>query len=51
MTFHPVLAEPEQIPDAVAVLSVAFAHDPVLSFLFPDPVTRPGLLALFLPPA
>lgn len=47
MTSYLPTAEPEQIPDAVAVLSVAFAHDPVLSFLFPDPVTRPGLLATF----
>ncbi len=47
MTNYLPTAKPEQIPDAVAVLSVAFAHDPVLSFLFPDPVARPGLLATF----
>jgi ribosomal protein S18 acetylase RimI-like enzyme len=34
-------------PDVVATLAVAFAQDPVLSFLFDDPVARPSMLAMF----
>ena len=34
-------------PDVVATLAVAFAQDPVLSFLYEDPGTRPAMLAAF----
>jgi len=36
-----------EVPDVVATLATAFAHDPVLSFLFEDADRRPGLLATF----
>ncbi|HIM85056.1 MAG TPA: hypothetical protein EYM59_04775, partial [Acidimicrobiia bacterium] len=36
-----------EVPDVVATLATAFAHDPVLSFLFEDTDRRPGLLATF----
>ncbi|MDP6975134.1 MAG: GNAT family N-acetyltransferase [Acidimicrobiales bacterium] len=43
----PRTAETHELPDVGATLAVAFARDPVLSFLFADPGTRPGLLATF----
>ncbi len=43
----PRTAETHELPDVGATLAVAFAGDPVLSFLFADPGTRPGLLATF----
>lgn len=43
----PRTAETPELPDVAAALAVAFAEDPVLSFLFEDPGTRPGLLATF----
>jgi GNAT superfamily N-acetyltransferase len=41
------IADPADLPDVAATLAVAFAHDPVLSFLYEDPVTRPSMLATF----
>ena len=39
--------EPTDHPDVAATLAVAFTQDPVLSFLYEDPGTRPAMLTMF----
>jgi len=41
------IAKVEDMPDVVSTLAVAFAEDPVLSFLYSDEKTRPMMLAAF----
>ncbi len=43
--FDAAAARPDDLDDIVAILTAAFADDPVMAWVFPDPATRPQRLS------